>query len=139
MIGPSPDDTIWWTCICDCGTMINGRGAAIRYGRLSSCGCAWRQRVRDSNARRKKGEFITYTAMHLRLSQQRGPARTFWCLQCDSRADEWAYDDQDESELFSEKGHRYSLKPEHYIPLCVPCHRKIDGAATQSRRYGVNV
>lgn len=30
---------IWFTCRCDCGSVINVRGRHLRYGKVKSCGC----------------------------------------------------------------------------------------------------
>lgn len=39
---------------------------------------------------------------------------------------EWSYIGGDTDELVSEKGRKYSLKPEFYIGMCVACHRRAD-------------
>jgi len=52
-------------------------------------------------------------------------ASTRKCLHCGEQASEWAYDHQDPDERISARG-AFSDKKEHYIPLCVSCHRKFD-------------
>lgn len=68
----------------------------------------------------------SYSAAHHSLRQKRGDARDFGCLSCGNEAAEWAYDHSDPNELSSRYG-PYSLDVSRYNPLCVPCHRSLDG------------
>ncbi|WP_042297110.1 hypothetical protein [Paraburkholderia bannensis] len=34
-----------WSCVCDCGEALNVRGAALRRGNTSSCGCLHREQL----------------------------------------------------------------------------------------------
>lgn len=72
-------------------------------------------------------EEVGYQAVHLRLKNAYGPAREHGCVGCDERAVDWAYDGEDPEEL-SEDGRTrpYSLKLEHYRPMCRACHRQSD-------------
>lgn len=33
------DDAAYWSCICDCGNLVNVKGAYLNFGNVSSCGC----------------------------------------------------------------------------------------------------
>jgi hypothetical protein len=75
------------------------------------------------------GDSVGYKSAHLRVKRARGPASAHPCAHCSAPAQEWAYDHQDPSPL---TGHyngytvTYSGDPNHYQPLCVPCHRATD-------------
>lgn len=77
-----------------------------------------------------RGEDVGYGQAHERVKRIRGLASSHKCLHCEKkRAEEWAYDHEDPDERREEgkrdKG-RYSLDPNHYIPLCSPCHTRFD-------------
>lgn len=78
------------------------------------------------------GDLAGYHAAHVRVKAQRGRARQHNCQHCNTQAAEWAYDHADPSQRMGDDGHGnsliYSLNPEHYIPLCVRCHRAFDVA-----------
>lgn len=65
-----------------------------------------------------------YNASHQRVYRDRGPAKMHACV-CGAPARHWAYDHTDPSELTSAYG-PYSADPARYIPLCVPCHKRMD-------------
>lgn len=72
-------------------------------------------------------EVPTYGGMHLRVRRAKGRARDHGCQHCDRQAAHWAYDHEDPRSLHDASlGLRYSLDVEHYIPLCVSCHRIFD-------------
>lgn len=71
------------------------------------------------------GEDVTYKSLHLRLRQQRGPAKRFACIGCGGPAAEWAFDHTGEQKI-SPEGYLYSTDLERYQPMCVPCHRQAD-------------
>jgi hypothetical protein len=52
------------------------------------------------------------------------------CVHCSRRAQEWAYDHNDPDERVNPPDARdrgpFSLKVEHYLPLCKSCHRRFD-------------
>jgi hypothetical protein len=76
-----------------------------------------------------RGSGIGYGAAHERVKRLRGLASAHTCAHCPSPAREWAYDHADPGER-REAGKRdagpYSLDPNHYIPLCDPCHTRFD-------------
>lgn len=45
----SPDFHTRWLCVCDCGTQKIARGATLKNGRTSSCGCYRREHSSLSN------------------------------------------------------------------------------------------
>jgi hypothetical protein len=76
----------------------------------------------------------TYATAHTRVYVKRGRARDQMCVACGKRAQDWAYDHDDPDELTGvdrngrdvEFTVKYSGDPDHYIPLCIPCHRAFD-------------
>lgn len=70
-----------------------------------------------------------YRTVHGRLDRDRGPAKAHTCT-CGAPAAQWAYDHRDPDELTAVVSGGvavpYSVKPEHYSPLCHPCHRALD-------------
>lgn len=72
-----------------------------------------------------------YYSTHKHVRRVRGPASEHAC-RCGSAAEQWAYDHADPDE--AQGAHPYSLKPEHYRPLCSPCHVKEDGARARRAR-----
>lgn len=75
------------------------------------------------------GDDATYGSAHNRLRQQRGPAGDHPCQHCGRMAAHWAYDHQCPDERTGTDHGRpavYSLNPDHYMPLCVRCHRHFD-------------
>ena len=67
----------------------------------------------------------SYNAAHQRLKTDRGRAAGQACQHCGSPADQWSYDHLDPDERQSDQG-AFSLKPEHYRPLCYSCHTRFD-------------
>lgn len=69
--------------------------------------------------------------MHYRVAAVRGKASDQTCG-CGRPATEWAYDHADPEERWAvtpgrrEHGARYSLTPDHYLPMCKPCHQRLD-------------
>lgn len=74
-----------------------------------------------------------YGTAHGRVRRARGPASQHLCQGCGEGADQWAYDNADTEEkrgLVNGSEVRYSLSVEHYLPLCVPCHKSFDAYAS---------
>lgn len=71
-----------------------------------------------------------YITVHRQLMINRGIARQFPCVACDSKADEWAYDGTDPDELKTLTVHgypaAYSADLDRYQPMCRKCHRSKD-------------
>jgi hypothetical protein len=75
--------------------------------------------------------WVTYRGAHTRVERSRGKAKDMSCAwsECQSQADEWAYDNNDPNEVTNiVRGceRRYSLLPEHYMPLCKKHHELYD-------------
>ncbi len=72
---------------------------------------------------------ISYAGMHRRLERDFGSAKKQSCYECGETAAEWTYDHTDSDEKVDETYNYprpYSLKPEHYKPMCISCHRRFD-------------
>ena len=83
------------------------------------------------------GDAATYTAVHLRLRAQRGPAKDSTCP-CGAPAEHWAYvRGGDQSIRYDEQGRPYSTDLSRYAALCRTCHRRMDADAT--RTWGCSV
>lgn len=77
-----------------------------------------------------RGDEVGYPAAHFRVVRRDGSASLHLCVNCGGRAMDWAYDHRDPNELqCSETRRKYSADPDHYVPLCRPCHKRIDNAA----------
>jgi hypothetical protein len=74
-----------------------------------------------------RADAITYGAAHDRVRASLGSARRHTCVACGEPADDWAYNHADPEEKTSPDGYPYSVNPQHYQPMCVPCHRHFDG------------
>ena len=75
-----------------------------------------------------RGDDVKYGGVHQRLRMQRGSASSHGCDRCDAPARQWAYDHTDPDERITEDGMPYSIDVQHYIPLCIACHREFDDA-----------
>lgn len=79
---------------------------------------------------------VGYIGVHLRIRTLRGPAKIHKCQQCDKPAAHWAYDHLDPDEKVVKKGRKrglpFSIDPDHYLPLCVRCHKRFDLAIKRS-------
>ena len=86
---------------------------------------------------------IGYGSAQELVKGRRGAARLHACDSCGQRADEWSYNGDDPDEITGTwKGRpaRWSLNPDHYTPLCVPCHRAKDFRRERcSRGHDVSV
>jgi hypothetical protein len=73
---------------------------------------------------------IAYRHMHYSVRRKFGAASQYPCYICHvKQAAAWAYDHSDPHEKYVYPNTRlgpYSLDEEHYIPLCVKCHRHFD-------------
>ena len=72
-----------------------------------------------------RGDEVGYGAAHERVRAVRGSASEHSCCACGGAATQWAYDHEDASERLSDVG-PYSVNPDHYRPMCVPCHKRFD-------------
>ena len=110
-----------WLCRCDCGeTRLARAGDLNRAGDANTCGVDGRH-LADS---------VRYTSAHDRVRRKYGKSSDHACVECGGPASHWAYDHNDPDELladgYSANPIPYSLKPDHYRPMCVPCHKAFD-------------
>lgn len=108
-----------WLCKCDCGTTTSVRTGDLNSGNITSCG----------DPKHRWQDDVEYGAAHCRVRFHRGSASAQSCVDCGAAAAHWSYDhaDPDERTSTTVKGNpAYSLKIEHYVPRCVPCHKAFD-------------
>lgn len=111
-----------WLCRCDCGReRLASAGELNRTGEATTCGDRTTHRRRDDAG---------YGAAHERVRHDRGLVQAHDCIDCGHPAQHWSYnhDDPDERLAYglSVRPVAYSLKPEHYAPRCVSCHKRYD-------------
>ena len=90
-----------------------------------------------------RGDDCGYGGAHDRVTRMWGaPASAWSCADCGGPAAHWSYDHADPDEKSAEVNDcvlPYSLKPSHYQPRCVPCHKRFDlaiaGQDQPSRTY----
>lgn len=119
-----------WLCTCDCGnTRRASAGELNRTGDKNTCGTPGRH----------LNDFVQYHAAHERVKRERGPASNHRCADCGRAAYHWSYDHEDPDEVVSNeeriKGVAYSLKTEHYVARCVPCHKVFDLGRKNANDY----
>jgi hypothetical protein len=73
-------------------------------------------------------DLVGYGGAHWRVRAVHGRAVEQECRHCGRAASHWAYDNADPAEQRHSDGRRYSSNPDHYLPLCVSCHKKHDAA-----------
>lgn len=85
--------------------------------------------VRGADHHAYRGDGVTYSGAHRRVRDLRGRASVHAC-ECGAPAEHWAYDHLDPDEMHgttsSGKPAAFSGKPEHYRPMCRPCHARFD-------------
>jgi hypothetical protein len=86
----------------------------------------WRHGDPALGATRAGATDVSYYAVHARLHRRYGPATAHPCRMCSAPACDWAYDHGDPNEQRGEDGLVYSLDLTRYMPVCRPCHRKLD-------------
>jgi hypothetical protein len=74
---------------------------------------------------------VQYHGAHIRVRAAKGNIAQYLCQHCGCQAENWAYDGKDPEELIgpARRGGpllKYSLKVQHYMPLCTKCHRVYD-------------
>lgn len=116
-----------WECLCDCGNSTTVQSGNLNGGYVTACG--------DRQVHRR-ADVVGYSAAHHRIYRDIGKASEFACVDCGDQAHDWSYDHEDPDELIGDNHGipmPYSLKPEHYDPRCVPCHRTFDLAHGQDQ------
>lgn len=72
------------------------------------------------------GDNATYTAVHLRLASQRGPASKHPCTDCGAPASHWSFNGKVTANSRREGQLDYSVDLDDYDPRCVRCHSAFD-------------
>ena len=110
----------WW-CRCSCGSTTTVRSGDLNRGTVTTCG---------DKIKHWRSDDIGYSMAHSRVRQDRGSIHVQQCVGCGSQAQHWSYNHDDPDELFDDNlsSHpvAYSVKPSHYSPRCVPCHKRFD-------------
>lgn len=110
-----------WLCRCDCGSTSVVRSGDLNRGTVSTCG------DRSIHIRR---DDVGYSAAHERVRSDRGLVQTHNCVDCGTKAQHWSYNHTDPDELHADglSAHpvAYSVRPEHYSPRCIKCHKRFD-------------
>lgn len=87
-----------------------------------------------------KGEVPSWSAIHKRLSRQRGTARSRACVDCGGSAREWSYRGGCPNEVRGHAGRfvmAYTEDLTFYEPRCVSCHRRHDMKLSANRSKAV--
>lgn len=95
-----------------------------------------RRMVRGERHHMWRGAEAGYGGSHIRVRVVKGSPRNHICP-CGAPARQWAYDHKDPDERSAAGVHAYSTKPEHYVAMCVPCHKKADLEYLKSIRAAV--
>ena len=69
--------TVYWSCICDCGTERVLAGTALRHGDSKSCGCVQKEEVIDLTDKRYDRLLVIS-----RAPKQPGSTAAHWCCDC---------------------------------------------------------
>ena len=81
-------------------------------------------------------EDLTYEIVHQRVRRELGNPEEYACAHCLKAAKEWAYDHLDPEERRNTRGRDdgpFSVDFNHYMPLCVKCHRIFDNGRRAQR------
>lgn len=121
-----------------------GRPEVQSYGAAGCCvdGCANTHRAKGYCAKhymrlvnyndpvhvpaRQRGAIPGYGGAHDRVRAIRGSASDHCCAHCGGLATQWAYDHTDPNRVVDGRGRPYSLDPNRYMAMCIPCHRRLD-------------
>lgn len=117
--------------ISGCGKPLECRGYChMHYQRWRKFGdpfvTAYVHNAPEAGSPRWTGDGVGYVGAHQRVRKAKGPASLHSCSHCSGPARHWAYDGLDVREKQDTRGRPYSPWPEHYMPLCVPCHKRFD-------------
>jgi hypothetical protein len=87
---------------------------------------------------RRRAEIITYAGAHKRACYDKGWPSEHVCVDCGAQAHDWSYVGGSADERYEVRdGHTlaYSVDPADYVPRCISCHRKADGAGNRPRNH----
>lgn len=75
----------------------------------------------------RRKEVLSYTGAHKRVQAFRGKATEYVCNHCGEPASHWSVQLERVLVVYEDhEGHPYSVEPDDYDPLCVPCHKAYD-------------
>ena len=127
--------------LCECGEKAYGRGMCKNhymqdyYKRNPDKREAQRQYSRnyvrpDGLPLKPVKEVVGYFQAHRRVKALRGAPSQHTCAACGNRAQEWSLLPGKGELIETIRGFDlpYSLNPDNYTPMCVPCHRAQDNA-----------
>ena len=127
-----------WKCQCTCGNEAVVRSSHLRSGNTQSCGCLQKETaskcatlnhgdwgISNSNYR---GHNVSYSGAHARVRRLYGPASEYECDFCNEPAEDWSliHGKATHEEWLRGNWRSFSTNPDHYIPLCNPCHGEYD-------------
>ena len=84
------------------------------------------------------GDEVTYSGLHIRLRNERGPASAHACVSCGNPAEHWAFDHSEIEPMYDPRGLPYTTDLARYQPMCQPCHRRMDAERTRVRGCSVD-
>ncbi len=116
----------WFACAC--GSVVK-----VLHIRNVKNGVSKNCAVRDYHPDPRTKTGLTYSGAHGRKKRIDGSAGEHDCFWgCGRKAEDWAYFHADHSERAElsgrEAGRMFSEGPEHYVPMCKPCHARFDSA-----------
>lgn len=127
-----------------CDSFCSGRGWCRKhYMRAKRRGWDLNAPLRNTHgsgpeSRGWKGDDVGYASSHSRVRRLRGSARDLQCIICGQPAAHWAYDHLDVNEKVDVsrkyEGLVFSVDPDHYQPMCVPCHADFDAKSLTNIR-----
>lgn len=124
------------TCVidgCDAAATCSGKGSRgadegycrLHYLRIKRRGDPHYEH-KGANVPKWTGADATNRAVHQRVRALRGSARGWCCADCSNPAFHWSYDHTDPNEKVDPEKGPYSVHLDHYVPRCVPCHKRFD-------------
>lgn len=84
------------------------------------------------------GDAVTYEGIHQRVRAAMGSATEHPCADCGRPAKHWSYDQKDPDERTGPLG-AFSTQIRHYVPRCVPCHKRFDLSVKPMRRLPLDL
>ena len=123
-VGTYSNGEALWLCVCDCGTETSTTAGNLRTGHTRSCSCLKSEHgARMGKASRR--DVVGYEGAHWRTVSARGRAAERTCP-CGAPAAHWAYSHGDPDERSGIGRGVYSMDPQYYVAMCVPCHSQMD-------------
>lgn len=81
-----------WSCRCDCGQVVEVRGASLRSGNTRSCGCYHSERLKTdatTHGRTGSAEYVAWNSMLARCTNEKHDAFQWYGGQGVSVCDRW--------------------------------------------------